>query len=179
MSWVVRTALACSLLTVGCKDSKPAEADDDKQHQHEGDGGLNADADVDVDAAEFEGCPDGTPELMLGMQATGQDGKITATLREASSVPPARYFNDWTVALSDADGAPLEDGEIIRARAYMRVHGHYGTPDPELAALADEPSVFELKRLNLFMRGPWEVQLLVKSEALGEDSIVFHVCVEE
>jgi hypothetical protein len=175
MSWVVRSLLAASLVVGGCKESNDGGADDArvKGHDHHTDGGL------DVDAAEFEGCPDSTPEFTLGMSASGRDGKITASLRDASSAPPTRYFNDWTLAFSDADGAPLEDVEIILARAYMRVHGHYGTPDPTLHQLADEPSVFELQRLNLFMRGPWEVQLILKSDSLGEDHVVFDVCVEE
>jgi hypothetical protein len=167
MSWVGRSLLV-AVMVVGCKD-EPAEPE--HEHAH--------DASTEGDAAEFEGCPESTPAFALGMSTAGDEGRITVVLREASAVPPVRYFNDWALEFTDADGAPLDDVDVVRARAYMRVHNHYGTPDPKLAQREDEPAVFDFKRINLFMRGPWEVQLTLRSESAGEDNVVVHVCVDE
>jgi hypothetical protein len=159
--------VASAIGLTGCKEDPPKP--DDRVH----DGGSHD------DAAEFEGCPESTPVFELGMSSAGEQGRITVVLHEASAVPPVRYFNDWALEFTDADGAPLEDVEVVRARAYMRVHNHYGTPDPRVAQREDEPAVFDLERINLFMRGPWEVQLTLRSESAGEDDVVVHVCVDE
>jgi hypothetical protein len=159
--------LPLSLLVAGCGD------EDDPNHRtsHDHDGGA--------DAAEFEGCPESTPVFEVGMSTPGRAGRIMAVLRDASDLPPARYFNDWTLAFTDAAGAPLEDVDVVKARAYMRVHDQYGLPDPSVARRAVEPAAFDFKRLNLFMRGPWEVQLSLRSESAGEDDVVVDVCVDE
>jgi hypothetical protein len=165
--WALRCLVASAIGLTGCKED-PSKPDD---HAH--DGGPHE------DAAEFEGCPESTPVFELGMSSAGDEGRITAVLRDASAVPPVRYFNDWALEFVDADGAPLEDVEVLRARAYMRVHNHFGTPDPTVVQREDEPAVFDFTRINLFMRGPWEVQLTLRSEAAGEDDVVVNVCVDE
>ena len=138
------------------------------------------DAGVDqADAADFEGCPDSIPPFALGMSARSRDGSIKAVLRAASSLPPARFLNDWTVEFTDAQGNPLPNVSLRQARAFMPVHGHYGTPDPRLTQHEDEPALFDLDALNLFMRGPWQVQLSLSAPSTGETALVFEVCVEE
>ena len=115
------------------------------------------------EAAEFEGCPEDIPEFSFGMTTATEDGTLKAALVDASPAPPARFFNDWTIEFKDADDAPAEDVRLRRARAFMPVHGHYGTPDPRLGQHGDAPAVFDLDRLNLFMRGPWQIILSVSS----------------
>jgi hypothetical protein len=167
----MRAALWCALwFGIGLTGCGEESARDPEKHLHDGGHG---------DAAEFEGCPENLPAFELGAQTAGSRGAINVVLREASAVPPVRYFNDWTLEVTDADGAPLEDVEVVRARAYMRVHNHYGLPDPTVVQQEDEPALFALERLNLFMRGPWEVQLTLRSESAGEDDVVVNVCVEE
>jgi hypothetical protein len=168
MKSVVGCLLVLGLAMAGCNEDSPEHADDPEQ-----------DAGEQGDAAAFQGCPDSIPTFELGMSATGSAGHIKAVLRDASGVPPVRYFNDWTLEFTDADGQPLDDVEVVRARAYMRVHNHYGTPDPNVTQHDDAPSLFDFKRINLFMRGPWEVQLTLRSERAGEDDAVFNVCVDE
>jgi hypothetical protein len=164
MRSVMCCCVAFGIALAGCKDEQA-------EHSH--------DASAHADAAEFEGCPQETPRFEPGMTTLSAEGRIAVVLQDASGIPPVRYFNDWTLAFTDAEGAPLEDLEVLRARAYMRVHNHYGTPDPRVVRQDDDPSVFELERINLFMRGPWEVQLTLRSESAGEDDVVVHVCVEE
>lgn len=160
-------ALLLGMALAACKDESAKLPD---EHPH--DGGHEEDD-------GFVGCPDDIPAFELGAQTAGSRGRINVVLREASAVPPVRYFNDWTLEVTDADGAPLEDVEVVRARAYMRVHNHYGTPDPKVVQHEDEPALFDFERLNLFMRGPWEVQLTLRSESAGEDDVVVNVCVDE
>lgn len=171
MRAVLRWLLVLGIGLVGCKEEEPTSPG---EGVHDAGPGEH-----EADAAEFEGCPDHIPAFEAGMTTLGSQKRIAAVLREASAMPPERYFNDWTLEFTDAEGAPLEDVEVLRARAYMRVHDHYGTPDPSVAQREAEPALFDLERINLFMRGPWEVQLVLRSESAGEDDVVVDVCVEE
>jgi hypothetical protein len=130
------------------------------------------------DAAVFTGC-DGVPAFALGRAAESRNGRIGAALLQASQLPPARFLNDWKVSFDDAHGGSLDDAAVRDARAYMPLHGHYGKPDPSVTQHADQPAVFDIDALNLFMRGQWQVQLTVASPSAGEDVLVFEVCVEE
>lgn len=135
----------------------------------EPDGGLEA---------EFMGCPDTLPPFALGMQALGRAGHIRATLVEASPAPPRRYLNDWVIELGHADGTPLDDVRIVNARPWMAVHGHDGNIAPVVHA-QEETGRFAIDKLNLFMRGAWEIQLKLSSPSVGDDDVVFEVCIPE
>ena len=171
MRAVVRCLVVFGIGLASCKEGAATPEDHAHDAGHGGEPGA--------DAAEFEGCPDTIPVFESGMTTLGSKGQIAVVLRDASGVPPVRYFNDWTLTFTDAGGAPLEDVEVLRARAYMRVHNHYGTPDPTVTQHEDEPALFDFDRINLFMRGPWEVQLTLRSESAGEDDVVVNVCVDE
>lgn len=163
-AWM-RTVIGVWLCVAACgDDAEGAHHDRDTAHR---------------EAAEFEGCPDTVPEFFLGMSTTSGDGSLKAALLAAAPAPPAKFFNDWTVEFRSADDAPLEDVTIRSARAFMPVHGHYGTPDPRQTQHEDEPAEFDLDALNLFMRGPWQVKLAVSSPSSGQADLVFEVCVEE
>jgi len=159
------SALVMSLYGTACSKSADHEQSDQDAEPPE--------------SAEFVGCPDSTPQFELGMTVTSADGAIHAKLLEAKPAPPARFFNDWTVAFSAADQAPLDDVNLQSARAFMPVHGHYGKPDPRVTARDAESAVVDIDALNLFMRGPWEIMLTVSSASAGDAELVFHVCVEE
>ncbi|MDB4988005.1 MAG: hypothetical protein JWN04_3183, partial [Myxococcaceae bacterium] len=134
MSWLGRHRVLGACLLAGCSsvESQPSAALD---------GGLS-DAARLADAAAslaneddgFEGCPDSVPAFALDMQATGEQGHINATLLAASNVPPLRYLNSWTVAFS-AQGAPLSDVVLTKARPFMPVHGHDGIVQPMVESL--------------------------------------------
>lgn len=134
------------------------------------------DPDEHAPSATYQGCPASTPPFALGMEALGRFGRIGARLLEARPAPPARYRNDWELEFIDGMGRVLEDVAVVRARPFMPVHGHDGNITPTVRPLANRVA---LDYLNLNMRGPWEIQLTVHSSALGDDEIVFHVCVPE
>jgi hypothetical protein len=107
-------------------------------------------------------CPPNTPEFNSG--ATGLTSEPNETLEfkahlvEASSMPPANGFNDWTIAITDLDGNPLPDASLIWACAFMPVHNHGSNPKTVIR-LGD--GRFELKRQNMAMEGGWEIELWV------------------
>ena len=146
------------------------------------DAGTAADAAEDEspegEEAAFQGCPDSLPAFALGMQARVVEGGIQARLVAASPAPPLRYLNDWTVEFADAEGNALEDVRIESARPFMPLHGHDGNLQPKLRGLS-AAGQFSIADLNLFMRGPWEIQLRVHSESAGDGYVVFDVCVAE
>jgi len=157
-------------LLVACDDSEGPQTHD-AHAGHSDAGGVPLDD-------EFRGCPESAPPFTLGMQASGNQGHLRATLVAASNVPPLRYLNDWTVDVQSASGAPLTDVQLTNARPFMPVHGHDGIVKPTVQRLA-EPGRFSVRGFNLNMRGPWEIQLTAGSASAGDDYIVFHICVAE
>jgi hypothetical protein len=123
-------------------------------------------------------CPEDTPEFAIDMKAMGRDHHIVGRLVDATPAPPLIYNNDWVVAFEDAAGSPIEDVEITMARPFMPVHGHDGFYTPIVTPVDGEPGQFKVDRLNLWMRGPWLIQLTVSSESAGDDYIEFQVCIE-
>lgn len=119
-----------------------------------------------------------TGELLIGAEALGKDERMKISLVEASPAPPQKYENDWTIQLSDMDGEPVTDATITEVEPFMTVHGHDGLFIPEVAS-ADGAGQFQVDRINMWMGGPWEVRFTVDSESLGEDYIVFQVCIPE
>jgi hypothetical protein len=156
--------LACLLPCLACGDA--------------GDPAREGNDELRADAATYEGCPATTPAFALGMQATGEAGKLRATLVAADPAPPMRYLNDWTLSFESVASGPLGDAQISMARPFMPVHGHDGNLKPTITRHASD-GTFLLEGLNLNMRGPWEIQLQVSSPSAGDDYIVFHVCVVE
>jgi hypothetical protein len=80
------------------------------------------------------------------------------------------------VRITAADGSALDDVEITRARAFMPAHNHDGTFAPDISA-GEGPSEYHLDDLNLWMLGPWEVQIWASSPTAGDDYLVLPVCV--
>jgi hypothetical protein len=157
------------LVLAGCGDGgdRPMLAPTDASVP-EGDANLTAD---------YQGC-EGLAPFALGMVVRGQAGKLEAVVVDATPAPPERYRNDWVVTLRSADGGALDDVSLTEARPFMPLHGHDGGVAPVITKLS-EPGQFQLERLNLSMRGAWEIQLTASSPSAGDDYIVFHVCVME
>jgi hypothetical protein len=149
-----------ALLLLACGDDGPSSF-------------VSADGSVQDDG--FRGCPADVPQLQLQAQARGLH--LVATVVAASRVPARRYLNDWTFRFTDLGGAARNDVSVISARTWMPVHGHDGVVVPQVVSTSD-PAELQIRSLNFIMRGPWEVQLSLRSP-LGDDKVVFHVCVAE
>jgi hypothetical protein len=170
-------------VATACDSNDKLPIDDTQGEANSGDAGAACPADL----PDFRAGKDGT--LVLGEQ-----GLVQARLQAASAIPPVRYENTWTIALSGAEGGELQDVEIVDACAFMPLHGHGAAPK-RVRALAEQGQ-FELEALNLRMAGPWEIQLAVRAASLtsdaesftscdrrslhpGLDYLVFHVCVRD
>jgi len=141
-------------------------------------------------------CPADTPMFSAapdsGLLVMGKRNTVQGRIIQADPAQPERFENDWTVQFSDPTGVPLDNLTISNACAFMPVHGHGGEPKEVMASGA---ATFTLVGLNLFMRGPWEVQLAVsagpaaavaQSETTscdrdrrqpGSDLLVFRACI--
>jgi hypothetical protein len=155
----------------GCGDDDGDGAAGDGHHAGSHDGGLTG--------ADFEmvPCPPELEEITIGLQADGQDGNYKAEIVSVSPAPPELYRNDWVIRILDLDDEPVADAEITMARPFMPAHNHDGTFQPTVSA-GDGDGEFALDDLNMWMGGPWEVQVDVSGPD-GTDYIVFDVCIEE
>jgi hypothetical protein len=157
---------------VAC-DSNSGVPSTTAKHSSAGNNGADA-SDVADAADDFRGCPGEIPSFEPGLEATGEH--LAAKLIAAMPAEPERHLNDWTVELSSLDESSATDAEIARGETFMPTHGHNGGVVPQITALS-ESGQFQVDRLNFIMRGPWEVRLWLSSASLGDDYVVFHVCV--
>jgi len=112
-------------------------------------------------------------EFSVGLSKSGE--LLTATFVSADPAPPGMDDNTWVLALTDADGMPVEDLDIV-ATPWMPDHDH-GTPIEVEVSATGTPGEYELSPVNLFMAGYWEVTLDV-SMGDDQDSMMFGFCVE-
>lgn len=161
-----------------------------------GDGGTTAGAAAGSDAPVK--CPADTPVFSAtptgGLTVASGSKALSARVILAKPTEPTRYRNDWTVQFLDAAGAPVNDVVLSDACAWMYVHNH-GGPAMTVTQLADK-STYQLTELNLFMPGPWSIELAVTSPShpaaadgktkcddmgkrLGTDKISIPVCVKD
>jgi hypothetical protein len=132
----------------------------------------NPGAEPDVsDAGQPElRCPDDIPEFFAGpTKGTAGIGKhklAKARIIEASHIPPLVMSseNAWTLELTDMDDVPLDDVAIEQACLFMTVHQH-GVSLPADDVKPMPGGQFELKNINFFMRGPWDVEFAVNTPA--------------
>ena len=101
------------------------------------------------------------------------DGNITVSIVDADPAPPARYSNTWMIEVRDADG-PLT-GADVSAAPDMPDHGH-GAQAVQVTPQTD--GKFELKPLNLFMPGYWEIPITVTLQDQSQASVTFGFCIE-
>lgn len=160
----MKHALLLLSLLVACGDDAP-------------DSLGTVDAAAGDDSTMYVGCPATTPAFALGMSARVVRGSISAQVVEATAVPPRLFLNDWTVQFSGADGRAADDVTITKATPYMPIHMHSGNVPVAITKL-DQLGTFKVEHLNLWMRGPWEIQLTLNS-ASGEGYVIFDVCIQE
>ena len=144
--------LASALTLFAC-----AGDDADSQTRPSG-GAATGDDRCPMDTPMFAASPDS------GLLVMGKRNTLRARIIRAQPAQPERFENDWTIRLTDANGMPIVGAELVDVCTFMPVHGHGGAPQ-EVGET--EPATFVLTGLNLFMRGPWEVQIATKTGAAG------------
>ena len=140
--------------------------------------------------AALVGCPSDPPEehvcgdltrgmtYVQGLAVAGDDGVLSARLREASPAPPDVGDNVWRVELLDANDAPAA-GCTTTLNPFMPDHGHGASAVPVWTEDAAVIGTYDLTGLDLFMPGLWEIRLEeLDCGAAGSDTVVYRFCAE-
>ena len=118
-----------------------------------------------------EQCPANLDEFRAsseGLLQTDAKTGISVRLVDADAIPPARDFNTWTIAITDADGNAMPDARLMWACAWMQVHGH-GTNPKSIEKL--DGGEYVLKKQNLSMYGEWQIKLWITAGGDGTDYV--------
>ena len=111
-----------------------------------------------------------------GLSATSQDGAVTARLLSADPEPPAKGDNALVLAIEDAQGAPVA-GAAVAVTPFMPDHGHGASTTPVVTESAT-PGTYDVKAVDLFMPGIWELRLRVTPAGGAAHDVVFTFCVD-
>lgn len=110
-------------------------------------------------------CSPGTEEFPIGetagLLATDAKSGLQARVVWADHAPPIKERNTWTVAVTDAAGAPQSKAVISWACAWMPAHLH-GTNPQSIDTAGD--GRFSLVKQNMAMYGGWQVKLWVSTD---------------
>jgi hypothetical protein len=120
-------------------------------------------------------CEGRAHDFAPGMSEPTRDGELNVALVSASPEVPSNTDNFWTVALTNADGQPIDDATIV-AVPYMVDHGH-GTA-PQLGVATGEGR-YDLGPVTLTMPGFWEITLELTLADGAKTSAIYPICVEQ
>jgi hypothetical protein len=150
LAWILLAAIACG-------DDSNASPD------------ASGAGDSPEPAAE---CPAETPtfaaEATHGLEASDPKTGLSVRIIDANYSPPAKNFNDWEIAVTDQNGAPMPQAHVTWACAWMAVHGHGS--NPRSVENADDGR-FWLRKQNLSMYGGWQVRLWITTDAGARDYV--------
>ena len=93
----------------------------------------------------------------VGLEKSGVQGLVTATLTTSAPIPKYTGEYTWTVTIVDDEGSPITGAEVV-AIPTMPSHGH-GTFPANTLGVENEPGQYELLKMNLFMAGLWQVDI--------------------
>jgi hypothetical protein len=108
----------------------------------------------------------------LGLTSTGSAG---ASFEIESATPSVvqQGLNEWTVAVHDSSGAPVDGA--LGEKAWMPDHGHGSPTLPTITAKGG--GEYDVSGINLSMRGVWQITLSITSPTVS-DAAVFTFCVD-
>jgi hypothetical protein len=101
-----------------------------------------------------------------GLTETDSTKQISVRIDKASSVPPIKNYNDWTISILDASGQPNPNANVSWACAWMAAHGHGSNPK---AIQNMGNGQYFLSMQNFSMTGPWEVRLWIDPTGQGAE----------
>lgn len=102
--------------------------------------------------------------------------RFRVALIAAEPSPPAIGKNTWTLRVTGPDDQPAA-GLDLSARPFMPDHGH-GTALPRVIA-AMSPATHQVRAMDLFMEGIWQVDLLLASGSDPEERLSITYCLQE
>ncbi len=110
-----------------------------------------------------------------GLSRAGEHFKVSIV--EATPAPPDKGENAWTLVLTDAADAPIDDA-TINIRPFMPAHGHGSTPETSPAVSAGADGKYTIEKFVLIMPGRWTLDLEIKGANGTEETIQFAFEVE-
>jgi hypothetical protein len=136
---------------------------------------------------DFSACVN-TPAIIYapGMSETSTGGGFTATVTAAATAAnagapavdaPAIGFDTWTVAITDATGAPAANLTVTADKPRMPIHGHSASTFPQV--MAQDGGVYVVSEINFFMSGYWEMGLELAPAGAAADRVAFPICIPE
>lgn len=114
-------------------------------------------------------------EFVIGIEKTGQNGKLTFKLLDAMPAPPARGDNTWVLQLTSQGAAAPVTGAAMVATPFMPDHNH-GTPIQVVIEPMPSAGQYKLSPVNLWMPGLWRTT--IEAQAGNDtDKAVFAFCI--
>ena len=152
-------------LVIGCG----AESDSHDHHEHHGHMRNGGGDDASREAADT---------YVAGLEKVSSAGHFTLRLME--SEPTVRHTGvyTWQLKVLGADDEPMT-GLSIQAEPTMPDHGHGTEPRYTEGTAADADGLYQLKDMNLYMDGLWNVMIRISSEDGFEDEVAFNFILEE
>ena len=115
------------------------------------------------------GVPD---DLDLSLERRTDAGLYVATIAPVDQAVTVGPMHSWTVALTDADGSPVETA-AIGVDGGMPQHGH-GLPTAPAVTQALGEGRFLIEGMKFNMPGWWEIDLSIDGP-VGVDTITFNL----
>ncbi|MEQ1504389.1 MAG: FixH family protein [Myxococcota bacterium] len=147
-----RAAVALAIGAVGCTGDVTLDADDT---------GTLHNPNANCDGAET---------FVAGVSHETPLGR-TVAVAEASPTPPDVGDNQWTVTVTDADGAAA--ALPLKLTPWMPLHGHGLTP-PDYAGADEGDGSYVVTPFDLIMPGLWQFTV----DLGDDDAAVFLFCAE-
>jgi YtkA-like len=114
-------------------------------------------------------------EFVVGLSKSGQGGKLTFKLLEATPAPPARGDNTWILQLTSQGAAAPITGAAMIVTPFMPDHQH-GTAITVGIEAMPEAGQYKLSPVNMWMPGLWQTTIEAQAGA-DTDKAVFAFCI--
>lgn len=109
----------------------------------------------------------------IGIESASPAKAMRVRIVSASPTAVTQGTNDWTLAITDGGGAPL-DGLTVAVKPVMPDHGHGSSTVPVVTSLGG--GQYRATGISLPMRGVWNVT--VAATGAVNDSATFTFCVD-
>lgn len=116
----------------------------------------------------------GLPDFALDVEAEGQSFKVK--LLAADPAPPVKFYNDWTVEITDLEGNPVTESTAFEVKPFMPAHGHGATMAPVVTAVDGEPGQFLISPVYMWMGGKWDIYFKAPGEN-DSDAATLYACI--
>jgi len=103
----------------------------------------------------------------VGLRKTTASG-VVVSLAEAKPAPPAKGDNYFTLRITDASGAPIDDA-TVSVLPYMPDHGHGSALKSTVTSVGSDGR-YTVSRMYLPMAGYWEITFTVTRAAATEEA---------